>query len=108
MSQPPQEFVFSKGPVGPLPSLCATYLMTSCCTGSSLPAEAGLLLPVADWSEEDVQRWLCEEELQELVAVFRANNMDGAELILLNKETAGELGIGERESVTHAHRGLRI
>lgn len=65
------------------------------CTGSGLPDEADQFRPVADWSEEDVQRWLGQEGLQELVAVFRANNMDGAELILLNKETAGELGIGE-------------
>lgn len=84
-----------------------------------MPAHCGLL--VAGWSEEDVEQWLCEEGLQELVSVFRANNMDGAELILLNKETAAELGIGEggtksRTSVqstqTHTHagtwRGLRI
>lgn len=63
--------------------------------GGGLPGEAGLLRQVADWSEEDVQQWLCEEGLQELAAVFRANNMDGAELTLLNKETVGELGIGE-------------
>lgn len=61
--------------------------------GSKLPGHCRLL--VADWSEEDVEQWLCKEGLQELVSVFRANNMDGAELILLNKETAAELGIGE-------------
>lgn len=71
-----------------------------------MPGAAGRCRPVADWSEEDVQRWLCEEGLQELTAVFRANNMDGAELILLNKEAAGELGVGERETdppTEHAH-----
>lgn len=74
------------------------------CQGSGLPGEASLLLQAADWSEEDVQRWLCEEGLQELAAVFRANNVDGAELILLNKETVGVLGI---ESVGLRGRLLR-
>lgn len=85
-----------------------------------MPGETGRLRLAADWSEEDVQQWLCEEGLQELTAVFRAHNMDGAELILLNKETASELGIGESgqspqrsthnhtQGLTHAHRGLRI
>lgn len=73
-----------------------------------MPGEAGRLRRVVDWSEEEVQRWLCEEGLQEVAAVFRANNMDGAELILLDKETAGELGIGERvlnTTRTIAHMG---
>lgn len=50
---------------------------------------------VSDWSEEDVQMWLQEEGLGELVGIFKANNMDGAELIQLKKETLAELGIGE-------------
>lgn len=61
--------------------------------GRKLPGHSRLLL--ADWSEEDVQSWLCEEGLQELVSIFKANNIDGAELSRLNKETAAELGIGE-------------
>lgn len=77
-----------------------------------MPGEAGRLRPVADWSEEEVQQWLCEEGLQEVAAIFRANNMDGAELILLDKETASELGIGEARTVAHSgshtHRGLRM
>ncbi|XP_037645818.1 WD repeat, SAM and U-box domain-containing protein 1-like isoform X2 [Sebastes umbrosus] len=60
-------------------------------TGRKLPGHSRLL--VADWSEEDVQTWLCEEGLQELVSIFKANNIDGAELSQLNKETAAELGI---------------
>lgn len=64
-----------------------------CFAGRKLPGHSRLL--VADWSEEDVQTWLCEEGLQELVSVFKANNIDGAELSQLNKETATELGIGE-------------
>lgn len=42
-----------------------------------------------------MQTWLCEEGLQELVSIFKANNIDGAELSHLSKETATELGIGE-------------
>lgn len=72
------------------------------CQGSKLPGHCRLL--AADWSEEDVEQWLCTEGLQDLVSVFRANNMDGAELLLLNKETAAELGI---ESVGLRGRLLR-
>nr|XP_057938183.1 WD repeat, SAM and U-box domain-containing protein 1-like [Doryrhamphus excisus] len=61
-----------------------------------------LLLP--DWSEEDVQAWLREEGLDELLTIFRANNMDGAELSQLSKETAMEMGI---ESVGLRARLLR-
>ncbi|KAG7227522.1 hypothetical protein INR49_005337, partial [Caranx melampygus] len=62
------------------------------CQGRKLRGHSGLL--VADWSEEDVRTWLCEEGLEELVGCFKANNIDGPELIQLNKETATELGIG--------------
>lgn len=58
-----------------------------------MPGHSRLLL--ADWSEEDVQTWLCEEGLEKLVSVFKANNIDGLELSQLDKETADELGIGE-------------
>lgn len=55
-------------------------------------------LLVADWSEEDVSEWLVEEGLQGLVDRFKANNMDGTELLRLTKETlASELGIGEED-----------
>ncbi|XP_032385733.1 WD repeat, SAM and U-box domain-containing protein 1 [Etheostoma spectabile] len=47
----------------------------------------------ADWSKDDVQTWLCEKGLQELVSIFKANDIDGAELSQLNKEAAAELGI---------------
>ncbi|XP_028249540.1 WD repeat, SAM and U-box domain-containing protein 1-like isoform X1 [Parambassis ranga] len=72
------------------------------CQGRKLPGHSRLLL--ADWSEEDVQTWLCEEGLEELISVFKANNIDGAELIQLKKETATELGI---ESVGLRGRLLR-
>ncbi|XP_034550343.1 WD repeat, SAM and U-box domain-containing protein 1-like [Notolabrus celidotus] len=72
------------------------------CQGRKLPGHSRLLL--ADWSEEDVQAWLCKEGLQELVSIFKANNIDGPELNKLNKETAAELGI---ESVGLRGRVLR-
>ncbi|XP_074550386.1 WD repeat, SAM and U-box domain-containing protein 1-like [Halichoeres trimaculatus] len=72
------------------------------CQGSKLPGHFRLLLP--DWSEEDVQAWLCDEGLQELISIFKSNNIDGPELNKLNKETAVELGI---ESVGLRGRLLR-
>ncbi|XP_041663784.1 WD repeat, SAM and U-box domain-containing protein 1-like [Cheilinus undulatus] len=72
------------------------------CQGRKLPGHSRLLL--ADWSEEDVQTWLCEEGLKELNSIFKVNNIDGAELNKLNKETAAELGI---ESVGLRGRLLR-
>uniref|UniRef100_A0A3B4V6P1 WD repeat, SAM and U-box domain-containing protein 1 n=1 Tax=Seriola dumerili TaxID=41447 RepID=A0A3B4V6P1_SERDU len=70
--------------------------------GRKLPGHSRLL--VADWSEQDVQTWLREEGLEELVGNFKANNIDGPELSYLNKETAAELGI---ESVGLRGRLLR-
>lgn len=63
-----------------------------CFVGRKLAGHSGLLL--ADWSEGDVQTWLSEEGLAELVSIFKANNIDGPELSRLNKETVAELGIG--------------
>ncbi|KAM9409546.1 WD repeat, SAM and U-box domain-containing protein 1 isoform 2-T2 [Pholidichthys leucotaenia] len=74
--------------------------------GKSLPDESAQMstegrapggrskLLVADWSEEDVSEWLVEEALGGLVDKFRANNIDGTELLSLTKETlASELNI---------------
>ncbi|XP_071371848.1 WD repeat, SAM and U-box domain-containing protein 1 [Centroberyx affinis] len=74
--------------------------------GKSLPEESALTssegrtlagqskLLVSDWSEEDVSAWLVEEGLEELVDKFRANNIDGTELLSLTKDTlASELRI---------------
>lgn len=45
--------------------------------------------------------WLLEEGLEGLVDKFRANNIDGTELLSLTKETlASELHIGEEETHT--------
>ncbi|XP_030614265.1 WD repeat, SAM and U-box domain-containing protein 1 isoform X2 [Archocentrus centrarchus] len=51
-------------------------------------------LLVSDWSEEDVSEWLLEEGLEGLVDKFKANNIDGTELLSLTKETlASELHV---------------
>ncbi|XP_059208038.1 WD repeat, SAM and U-box domain-containing protein 1 [Centropristis striata] len=76
------------------------------CSGKSLPEQSALTssegrssagrskLLVSDWSEGDVSAWLAEEGLQGLVEIFRANNIDGTELLSLTKETlASELHI---------------
>lgn len=70
------------------------HFLPSCCVflaGRNLPGHSRLLL--ADWSEEDVQNWLSEEGLEELVSIFKTNNIDGPELNQMSKETAAELGI---------------
>lgn len=63
------------------------------------PARRSALL-VSNWSEEDVSAWLREDEaLAVLVDKFRANNIDGTELLQLTKETlASELCIGEKST----------
>ncbi|KAM6978510.1 WD repeat, SAM and U-box domain-containing protein 1-like [Tautogolabrus adspersus] len=74
-----------KASTSSLPVVCLFF------SGRKLPGHSRLLF--TDWSEEDVQTWLCEEGLQELISIFRGNNIDGPELNKLNKETAAELGI---------------
>lgn len=55
-------------------------------------------LLVSDWTEDHVLAWLAEEGLDELVSVFKSNNIDGPELLALTKDTlAKELHIGERK-----------
>uniref|UniRef100_A0A8C9SKN9 WD repeat, SAM and U-box domain-containing protein 1 n=1 Tax=Scleropages formosus TaxID=113540 RepID=A0A8C9SKN9_SCLFO len=61
-------------------------------------------LLMGDWSEDDVSAWLHEEGLEALVDTFKANNIDGAELLSLSKEMlAMELNIDgysyEREAI---------
>ncbi|XP_076011436.1 WD repeat, SAM and U-box domain-containing protein 1 [Genypterus blacodes] len=51
-------------------------------------------LLVSDWSEEDVSVWLVDEGLEALVEKFKANNIDGTELLTLTKEAlASELNV---------------
>ncbi|XP_076852475.1 WD repeat, SAM and U-box domain-containing protein 1 [Brachyhypopomus gauderio] len=46
-------------------------------------------LMVSEWSEDEVSAWLQEEGLESLVDTFKANNIDGAELLTLSKESLG-------------------
>ncbi|XP_006872093.1 PREDICTED: WD repeat, SAM and U-box domain-containing protein 1 isoform X2 [Chrysochloris asiatica] len=43
-----------------------------------------------DWSEEDVSVWLCEQSLNDLVDIFKMNNIDGKELLNLTKESLAD------------------
>ncbi|XP_018539264.1 WD repeat, SAM and U-box domain-containing protein 1 isoform X3 [Lates calcarifer] len=62
------------------------------CSGHGRTSSGRSKLLVTDWSEEDVSEWLAEEGLGGLVDKFRANNIDGTELLSLTKETlASEL-----------------
>ncbi|XP_030637031.1 WD repeat, SAM and U-box domain-containing protein 1 [Chanos chanos] len=50
-----------------------------------LPGHSRLM--VCEWSEDDVSSWLREEGLDTLVDAFKANNIDGTELLSLSKES---------------------
>lgn len=51
---------------------------------------------IEDWSEEDVSKWLRAQGLEDLVDIFRTNNIDGKELLHLTKESlAGDMKIGK-------------
>uniref|UniRef100_A0A8C5KY28 WD repeat, SAM and U-box domain-containing protein 1 n=1 Tax=Jaculus jaculus TaxID=51337 RepID=A0A8C5KY28_JACJA len=43
-----------------------------------------------DWSEEDVSVWLCAQGLNDLVGIFKINNIDGKELLNLTKESLAD------------------
>uniref|UniRef100_A0A8C9ZWM4 WD repeat, SAM and U-box domain-containing protein 1 n=1 Tax=Sander lucioperca TaxID=283035 RepID=A0A8C9ZWM4_SANLU len=65
-----------------------------CLTLSGRTSAGRSKLLVSDWSEGDVSAWLVDENLEGLVDKFRANNIDGTELLSLTKETlASELHI---------------
>ncbi|KAM9826530.1 WD repeat, SAM and U-box domain-containing protein 1 isoform 3-T7 [Syngnathus typhle] len=65
-------------------SLPEEFTVTTC-QASTSSGQSKML--VSDWSEEDVSVWLLEEGLEALVDTFRANNIDGIELLALTKET---------------------
>ncbi|XP_063174402.1 WD repeat, SAM and U-box domain-containing protein 1 [Candoia aspera] len=54
-------------------------------TGSPLIGE--LKISVDTWTEEDVSVWLQTHNLQDLVEIFKRNNIDGKELLSLTKES---------------------
>ncbi|MBN3323978.1 WSDU1 protein, partial [Atractosteus spatula] len=92
-------------------TLCLFMLLNNLCSsGRELSGRFKLL--VSEWSEEDVMAWLCEEGLEELVKVFKTNNIDGSELMRLNKETlTTELNIesaGLRNKVIHKIEELKM
>lgn len=73
-----------------------TVLLCLILSGRTSAGRSKLL--ASDWSEADVSEWLVEEGLGGLVDTFRANNIDGTELLSLTKETlASELLIGEED-----------
>ncbi|XP_056888886.1 WD repeat, SAM and U-box domain-containing protein 1-like [Takifugu flavidus] len=77
--------------IGDVASSPEAELRQAACQERKLPGYSRRLF--SDWSEEDVQAWLRQEGLQDLVGTFTSNNIDGAELSRLNKDTAAELGI---------------
>lgn len=81
----------------------AVELEQAVCEVKTLPSHS-LVMLLSDWSEADVQTWLSEEGLDELIDIFKSNNIDGAELDRMNKDTAVEMGI---ESVGLRGRLLR-
>ncbi|KAH0621410.1 hypothetical protein JD844_022693 [Phrynosoma platyrhinos] len=75
-------------------------------TGSALIEEPKIA--VDNWSEEDVSIWLCRHGLQDLVEIFKRNNIDGRELLSLTKEGLTEdLKIGLRSKVLRNIEKLR-
>lgn len=79
------------------------HFLLLCLAGRKWPGHSRLT--VSDWSEEDVSAWLREEGLESLVDTFKANNIDGAELLSLSKESlSSELHIGD---ATHIHTRTR-
>ncbi|XP_066521073.1 WD repeat, SAM and U-box domain-containing protein 1 [Hoplias malabaricus] len=93
--------------------------------GKSLPDEAASVaheagrkwlghsrLMVSEWSEDDVSSWLREEGLESLIDTFKANNIDGAELLSLSKDSlSSDLHIeslGLRSKVLKKIEELRI
>ncbi|NXL87794.1 WSDU1 protein, partial [Alectura lathami] len=67
---------------------------------------------VENWSEDDVSAWLCAQGLADLVGLFKANNIDGRELLNLTKESlTNELKIeslGLRSKILQKIEELRM
>ncbi|XP_062383366.1 WD repeat, SAM and U-box domain-containing protein 1-like isoform X2 [Sardina pilchardus] len=56
----------------------------SSCEGGNMGGHSRMM--PSDWSEDDVSSWLRQEGLEALVDVFKANNIDGSELLALSKD----------------------
>ncbi|XP_042683156.1 WD repeat, SAM and U-box domain-containing protein 1 [Centrocercus urophasianus] len=65
-----------------------------------------------NWSEDEVSAWLCAQGFAELVGLFKANNIDGKELLNLTRESlTNELKIeslGLRSKILQKIKELRI
>uniref|UniRef100_A0A8B9KIS9 WD repeat, SAM and U-box domain-containing protein 1 n=1 Tax=Astyanax mexicanus TaxID=7994 RepID=A0A8B9KIS9_ASTMX len=73
--------------IGPLIQTASKphHFLLLCLTGRKWPGHSRLM--VSEWSEDDVLSWLREEGLESLIDTFKANNIDGAELLSLSKES---------------------
>lgn len=93
LCQPCHELIFTNI----RPCQWVTFSLRFAPPGRTAAGRSNLL--ISDWSEEDVSAWLQEEGLGGLVDKFRANDIDGTELLRLTKETlASELHIGETDT----------
>lgn len=78
------------------------HFLLLCLAGRKWPGHFRLM--VSDWSEENVLAWLREEGLESFVDTFKANNIDGAELLSLSKESlSSELHIGDTTHIYTLH-----
>ncbi|XP_069717850.1 WD repeat, SAM and U-box domain-containing protein 1 isoform X1 [Phaenicophaeus curvirostris] len=80
------------------------------CAGNTLEKESEVA--VEDWSEDDVSAWLCAQDLEDFVGLFKRNNIDGKELLNLTRESlTNELKIeslGLRRKVLQKIEDLRM
>ncbi|NXP54950.1 WSDU1 protein, partial [Heliornis fulica] len=80
------------------------------CAGNTVENDSKV--SVEDWSEDDVSTWLCAQDLEDLVGLFKMNNVDGKKLLNLTKESlAHELKIeplGLRRRVAQGVADLRM
>ncbi|NXY42936.1 WSDU1 protein, partial [Ceuthmochares aereus] len=80
------------------------------CAGNTLEKKSELA--VEDWSEDDVSAWLCAQDLEDFVGLFKRNNIDGKELLNLTTESlTNELKIeslGLRRKVLQKIEDLRM
>lgn len=99
----PLPFRFSQRSITQITSPCRAqihHFLLLCLAGRKWPGHSRLT--VSDWSEDDVSAWLQEEGLESLVDTFKANNIDGTELLSLSKESlSSDLHIGNANTHTH-------
>ncbi|XP_072198622.1 WD repeat, SAM and U-box domain-containing protein 1 isoform X2 [Excalfactoria chinensis] len=56
------------------------------CAGNAVENDSKMRT-VENWSEDDVSAWLCAQGFTELVGLFKANDIDGKELLNLTRES---------------------